>query len=416
MESLANQSVLFAIGINHKTAPVEIRERLYIQDAEIPALLTQLKETLDEAVVISTCNRLEIYGVSNRSDLTIEYYKDLVIEFKNARGFIRREDFFGLIACSACQQLFRVTTSLDSKIVGDMQILGQVKESFQLAESFESTGKILHQMFQRSFKIGKQVHAETNLHKGAVSISSAAVELASKELGSLADRKVMIIGAGNMSRLTAEALLKKKTGSIVFVNRTRENAESLLTALRADHDFIGEVLEFSEFRESLSDVDAVITSTSSSDPILSKSDFETRRDPILLIDIAVPRDIAQDAAECENVRLRNIDDLTAIIDRNHQRRMADLPVVNQIIMREMSEFLIWYYSQPLLPATRAGAKPDPDTQREIVAVKDFLISNLPYLHKVAMRHGTDFAGHFEVVNQLAAMKEAADKTRFQVAA
>lgn len=416
MESLANQSVLFAIGINHKTAPVEIRERLYIQDAEIPALLTQLKETLDEAVVISTCNRLEIYGVSNRSDLTIEYYKDLVIEFKNARGFIRREDFFGLIACSACQQLFRVTTSLDSKIVGDMQILGQVKESFQLAESFESTGKILHQMFQRSFKIGKQVHAETNLHKGAVSISSAAVELASKELGSLADRKVMIIGAGNMSRLTAEALLKKKTGSIVFVNRTRENAESLLTALRADHDFIGEVLEFSEFRESLSDVDAVITSTSSSDPILSKSDFETRRDPILLIDIAVPRDIAQDAAECENVRLRNIDDLTAIIDRNHQRRIADLPVVNQIIMREMSEFLIWYYSQPLLPATRAGAKPDPDTQREIVAVKDFLISNLPYLHKVAMRHGTDFAGHFEVVNQLAAMKEAADKTRFQVAA
>ncbi len=395
---------------------MEIRERLYIQDAEIPALLTQLKETLDEAVVISTCNRLEIYGVSNRSDLTIEYYKDLVIEFKNARGFIRREDFFGLIACSACQQLFRVTTSLDSKIVGDMQILGQVKESFQLAESFESTGKILHQMFQRSFKIGKQVHAETNLHKGAVSISSAAVELASKELGSLADRKVMIIGAGNMSRLTAEALLKKKTGSIVFVNRTRENAESLLTALRADHDFIGEVLEFSEFRESLSDVDAVITSTSSSDPILSKSDFETRRDPILLIDIAVPRDIAQDAAECENVRLRNIDDLTAIIDRNHQRRIADLPVVNQIIMREMSEFLIWYYSQPLLPATRAGAKPDPDTQREIVAVKDFLISNLPYLHKVAMRHGTDFAGHFEVVNQLAAMKEAADKTRFQVAA
>jgi glutamyl-tRNA reductase len=415
LESQANQSVLFAIGMNHKTTPVEIRERLYLQGAEIPALLGQLKETLDEAVVVSTCNRIEIYGVSSRNDLGIDYYKDLVIDFKNARGFIRREDFFGLVSCAVCQQLFRVTTSLDSKIVGDMQILGQVRESFQIAEYLESTGKVLQQMFQRSFKVGKQVRTETNLHKGAVSISSAAVEMASKEVGRLADKTVMIVGAGNMARLTAEALLKKKVGRILFANRTRANAEKLMGAF-ADNDFRGEVLDFETFRERLSEADVVIASTSSNDPILSGSDFADRRTPLLLIDIAVPRDIAPDAGECENIHLRNIDDLTAIIDRNHQRRMADLPLVNQMIMREMSEFLIWYYSQPLLPETRPGAKPDPETQRRIVAVKEFLLKNLPYLHKVALQNGTDFQGHFDLVNELAEMKRAAEQTRFQVAA
>jgi glutamyl-tRNA reductase len=133
LETVINQSILFAIGINHKTAPVEFRERIYVQDVEIPALLAELKKTLDEAVVISTCNRIEIYGVTSNTDIDLDFYKDLVIDFKNAREFISRDDFFGMISCAACQQLFRVTTSLDSKIIGDMQILGQVRVSFQLA-------------------------------------------------------------------------------------------------------------------------------------------------------------------------------------------------------------------------------------------------------------------------------------------
>lgn len=409
MNTITNQSILFAIGINHKTAPVEFREKLFVSDAEIPALLDELRQTLDEAVVISTCNRLEIYGVTTRADLDLDFYKDLVIDFKNARPFLSRDDFFGLIACAACQQLFRVTTSLDSKIVGDMQILGQVRDAFQLAEKHRSTGKLLNQMFQRGFKVGKQVRAETNLHKGAVSISSAAVELARKTIGSLADKTVLVVGAGSMARLTAEWLLKKKVGRILIANRTRANADALWESLKAEGDFNGEVVDFAEFKKYLNDTDVVISSTAAPAPVLEKADFANQTNKILLIDIAVPRDIAPETAERDVVELKNIDDLNAIVDENHRRRMADLPLARQIVMREMSDFLIWYYSLPLLPAKmRGGAKPDAVTQREIVRVKEFLLGNLPHLHKLAMQKGTDFAGHAEVVKKLAAMKKAAD--------
>jgi glutamyl-tRNA reductase len=417
LENKSSNSILFAIGLNHKTAPVESRERIFIQDGEISPLLDELRKTLTEAVVISTCNRLEIYGVTDRTDLDLDFYKDLVIDFKQAHDFIRREDFFGLISCSACQQLFRVTTSLDSKIVGDMQILGQVKDAFRLAEIHRSTGKVLHQMFERSFKVGKQVWTETNLHKGVISISSAAVELVLQKVGSLKNKNVLIIGAGSMARLTAEYLLKKKVGKILITNRTRARADRLLENLKLESDFSGEVVDFAEFKSYLNETDVVISSTSSTFPILEKADFADHTNPILLIDIAVPRDIAPEVAEHDLVELKNIDDLNAIVGKNHQRRMADLPKVNQLIMKEMSDFLIWYYSLPLLPAKlSSGAKPDPATQNEIVRVKELLLGNLSYLHKLAMQSGTDFAGHIEVVNKLTAMKEAAFEARLPVEA
>lgn len=407
LENITQQSILFAIGINHKTAPVEFRERLFVQDAEIPALLAELRKTLDEAVVISTCNRLEIYGVTTRTDVDIDFFKDLVIDFKNARDVISRDDFFGMISCAACQQLFRVTTSLDSKIVGDMQILGQVRDSFQMAERHKSTGKILNQMFQRSFKLGKQVRTETRLHKGAVSISSAAVELAKTTLGTLRNKNVLIIGAGSMARLTAESLLKKNVGKIFITNRTRARADELLENLKTGNDFCGEVVDFNEFKNLLNETDLVISSTAAPAPVLEKTDFAAQTNKILLIDIAVPRDIAPETAEIPAVDLKNIDDLNAIVDKNHQRRMADLPLAQKILMNEMSDFLIWYYSQPLLPAKmQGGAKPDAETQKEIVRVKEFLLGNLSHLHKLAMQKGTDFAGHTEVVSQLTAMKQA----------
>ena len=412
LETITKQSILFAIGINHKTTPVEFRERIFVADGEIPALLAELRKTLDEAVVISTCNRIEIYGVTTRTDIDLDFYKDLVIDFKDARGFISRDDFFGMISCAACQQLFRVTTSLDSKIVGDMQILGQVRDSFQIAERHKSTGKILNQMFQRSFKLGKQVRTETRLHKGAVSISSAAVELAKTTLGTLRNKNVLIIGAGSMARLTAESLLKKNVGKIFIANRTRRHAEELIESLKTENDFEGEVIDFKDFKDFLNETDLVISSTTAPAPILEKADFAAQTKKILLIDIAVPRDIAPETAEIPAVTLKNIDDLNAIVDSNHQRRMADLPLAQKIIMNEMSDFLIWYYSLPLLPPRmQGGAKPDAETQAEIVRVKEFLLGNLSHLHKLAMQKGTDFSAHLEVVNKLTEMKKAAFEER-----
>ncbi|HSK70755.1 MAG TPA: hypothetical protein VK892_03600, partial [Pyrinomonadaceae bacterium] len=173
-----------------------------------------------------------------------------------------------------------------------------------------------------------------------------------------------------------------------------------------------------DFKKHLNETDIVISSTTSPEPILEKADFANQTNPILLIDIAVPRDIAPETAECSSVTLKNVDELNAIVDKNYQRRMADLPRVQRIIMDEMSDFLVWYYSLPLLPGSmQCGAKPDAATQGEIVRVKEFLLSNLSGLHKLAMRNGAEnFSGHIEVVNKLVTMKNKDFTTRFEVEA
>lgn len=409
MKQLEKQKILFAVGINHKTAPIEAREKIYVHDREIPVLIGKLKETLSECVVLSTCNRTEIYAVTTRTDLDLDFYKDLLINFKDAGDFVSREEFFGLVSCAACQQLFRVSTSIDSKIIGDTQILGQLRDAYDVAKQHKSTGKVLNQLLQRGFKVGKLARTETGLHKGAVSISLAAVELAVENLGSLAGKTALIIGAGDTAKLTVECLLQRKVGKILISNRTRSKADELLESLQKHNNFNGEVVDFSDFRNHLNEADIVISSTSSPEPILQKADFENQTNKILLIDIAIPRDVAPEVATCENVLLKNIDDLHSIVDRNYQRRMTDLPLVKRMIMTEMADFLVWYYSLPLLPQElHCGAKPDASTLKEIVGVKEFLLKNVSHVHRLAMRNGAEnFAGHVEVVNELVAMRRAA---------
>ncbi|MDQ3133105.1 MAG: glutamyl-tRNA reductase, partial [Acidobacteriota bacterium] len=244
MNQLSEQPILFAVGINHNTAPISARESIFFHEAEIPSLIAALKETLTECVVLSTCNRTEIYGVTTRTDVDLEFYKDLLINFKRAGEIVKREHFFGLVSCAACQQLFKVSTAIDSKIVGDTQILGQLRHAYSVAGENRSTGKIINQLFQRAFKVGKQSRTATSLHKGAVSISLAAVELASEIHESLSDKNVLIIGAGETARLTAECLIKKRVGKILFTNRTRAHSEELLLNLRKSNHFVGEVVDY----------------------------------------------------------------------------------------------------------------------------------------------------------------------------
>lgn len=406
---------MFAVGINHKTAAIEAREKIYVHEREIPDLLAKLSVSLAECVVLSTCNRTEIYGVTTRADLDLDYFKDALIDFKNAGGSVGREHFFGAVSCAACQQLFSVATSVDSKIVGDTQILGQLRDAYAVAKRARSTGKILNQLMQRAFKTGKQARAETNLHKGAVSVSLAAVESAVETFGSLADKTVLILGAGETAQMTAECLIQRRVGKILIANRTTAHAEDLIAKLKNVGKSRVETIEFADFKDRLNETDIVISSTSAPEPILQKTDFEFQTRKILLIDIAMPRDIAPDAAENAAVVLKNIDDLHQIVDRNFTRRMADVPRVKRIIATEMADFLVWYYSLPLLPpALGGGAKPDAQTQTEIVEIKKFLLANVSELHRMAMRGGAeDFAGHIRVVNRLAAMKTAAFAARVE---
>lgn len=410
LEQANRQAVLFAFGVNHKTASIEVREKLYVRDDETSGLLAKLKETLTECVVVSTCNRTEVYGVHPSAAVDIEFYKNLLIDFKNARGKVETSDFFSSISCAACLQLFKVATSIDSKIVGDTQILQQVRRAYSVAKESGYTGKIINQLLQRAFKIGKKTYLETSIHKGAISISLAAVELARETFGSLFDKTVLIIGAGETAQLTAECLLKKRVGKILVTNRTRVSADDFLKGLHKSNEFESETLDFETFRERLDEVDIVISSTGASDFILNKEDFVRQNRQILLIDIAMPRDIAPNVAENALVTLKNIDDLNKVIDRNHAKRLQELPQVKKIIYQEMGDFLVWYYSLPLLPAScgRSG-KQDFGTVEEIKRIKQFLIENASQFHKMARQRDaeSELNEHLNLVNHLLSMKATA---------
>jgi glutamyl-tRNA reductase len=386
-----------------------VREKLYLHDWELRPLLREAKKTLSECVILSTCNRTEFYGVSDSSDLDPHFYKDLLIDFKNARGVVRDEHFFTLISCAACRQLFNVATSIDSKIVGDSQILRQLRGAYSVARETESAGKVLNQLLQRAFKIGKKTFTETVIHQGAVSVSVAAVELALETFGSLQGRSVLIVGGGETARLTAEALINKRVGKVLISNRTRSSAEELLTSLHKNFEFESDVIDFEDFTRHLEGVDIVISATSSERPIIYKQDLAHRQSKILLIDIAVPRDIDGAVVENPYVTLTNIDDLHSIVDDNHERRMNDLPKIKKLVMSEMVDFLTWYYSLPLMPRYgKTGVKPAPSQTAEILRIKNFLGEHVSEIHKLAASSGGDFRddlqNHFSLIHKLKAMK------------
>jgi glutamyl-tRNA reductase len=405
----------FAFGLNHKTAPVEVREKLYIEESEIPAFLSLMQETLSECLVLSTCNRTEIYAVSESPEIDLEFYKNLLIEFKNARGVIKDEHFFSLISCAACQQLFNVATSIDSKIIGDAQILRQLRGAYAVASEHGFTGKILNQLLQRGFKLGKQTYTGSGIHDGAVSASLAAVELAIETFGSLRGKTALVIGAGEMARQTAEALANKRIGSLIVTNRTSSRAEQLRLDLKRDHDLETEVVAFEGFKQFLPKVDIVISATGSEEPILYREDLERQTKETLVIDIAVPRDVDVAVAECNNVLLRNIDDLNLIVDGTHEMRLRDLPKVRKMIMHEMVDFLTWYYTLPLMPAyEKTGVKPSAEQTREVLRIKEFLNDNVSEIHRLyASTKGSfneDLASHFDLVKRLQSMKTRAFAT------
>ena len=408
-ESSVPPQTLFAFGINHRTAPVEVREKLYLPPGEIASLLAEVNKTLPECVILSTCNRTEFYGVSSAGHVDPAFYKDLLIDFKNARGLVRDDHFFTLISCGACQQLFRVATSIDSKVVGDSQILKQLRDAYRLAGESATTGKVLNQLVQRAFKIGKKTFTETAIHHGAVSASLAAVELARETFGSLRERSVLIIGSGETARLTAEALVNKRVGKIFITNRTRSSAEGLSDELQKNFAFDSEVVDFETFTDLLARVDIVITSTGSEEPIIYERDLGCLRQRLLLIDIAVPRDVDAGVTGNPYVILKNIDDLHSIIDENREKRMADLPKVKKLIMKEMVDFLSWYYSLPLMPAyEKTGVKPAPEQAEEVIRIKAFLNRNVSEIHKLAAGSGVDFqedlTKHFSLIERLRTMR------------
>jgi len=345
---------LFLLGVSHRTAPVDLRERLDFSSRDLGAAVEALatRPSAAESVVLSTCNRSEIYVAS--SDPTRA--REELVDFLSHYHQLPRETFlphlFAYDDAEAARHLFRVSAGLDSLVVGEPQILGQVKEAFQAAAQRQCTGPLLGKVFDWAFGVGKRVRTETTLGEGAVSVSYAAVALARKIFGRLQGRRVLVIGAGEISTLTAQHLRSHGVAEIAITSRTTMHAEALAAAVG------GQAVAWSELMPALARADIVITATGSQRPILTRAHVETvtgrrRPDPLFIIDIAVPRDVDPAVGEIEQVFLYNVDDLQGIVAENVSRRGAEIARAEAIVSEELARFTAWHRSRSAIPTVVA---------------------------------------------------------------
>jgi glutamyl-tRNA reductase len=341
---------LFLLGVSHRTAPVELRERLDFSSRDLGTAVEALatRPSAAESVVLSTCNRSEIYVASSEPERAREELIQFLSEYHGVTADAFLPHLFSFTDAEAARHLFRVAAGLDSLVIGEPQILGQVKDAFQAAADRRCTGPMLSKLFHWSFGVGKRVRSETALGEGAVSVSFAAVALARKIFGRLQGRRVLVVGAGEISKLTAQHLKAQGVGEIVITSRTAAHAESLAATVG------GLAVPWDQLAAALSGADIVITATGSQRPIITRRQVEAvlgrrRADPLFIIDIAVPRDVEPSVAEFEQVFLYNVDDLQTIVQENLSRRRVEIQQAEAIVAEEVYRFAGWQLSRRAIP-------------------------------------------------------------------
>ncbi|MCL4533892.1 MAG: glutamyl-tRNA reductase [Bacteroidetes bacterium] len=343
---------IVVVGLNHKVAPVEVRERLSIGQADLPEALAGLQKHVREGVILSTCNRTEIYGLSSHPGTGA---RSLRAFFGEHRDLPLSE--FDLFLYShheleAVRHLFRVAAGLDSMIVGEPQILGQVRQAYEAAETGGCTGPVLSTLFRQAITAGKRVQTETDISRHAASVSYAAVELARKIFGDLKTRTALIVGAGEMAELALQTLVDNGVGRVMVANRTQQRAVDLAA------QFNGQATDLSRLDSVLPQADIVISSTAASGyvltvPMLRAAMRARGHRPLFLIDIAVPRDIDPEVQRQENVFLYNVDDLEAVCQANLQERAKEAKKAEAIIEAEAAKFQAWWSSLEVVPTITA---------------------------------------------------------------
>lgn len=338
------------IGMNHKTAPVELRELVAFGGHNIDEVMNSIGSIQDikESMVLSTCNRVEILFTTDKE----KEAKESVIEFLSHVSGIKKEELGSTLYIydneEAIRHIFRVGASLDSMIVGEPQILGQVKEAYRIAVNHKSSSVILNRLMHRTFSLAKKIRTETDISGSAVSVSFAAVELGKKIFGDLQGKEVLLIGAGEMAELAATYLLNNRIAKILVANRTFSRAVEL-----ADH-FHGKAISFEEISDQLLVVDVVITSTASPEPIISfnqvrKTMRGRKNRPLFFIDIAVPRDVEPQVNGIENVFVYDIDDLTGIVESNINKRKGEAVKAERMVDQEVIKFSEWFKTLDVVP-------------------------------------------------------------------
>jgi glutamyl-tRNA reductase len=331
---------IVVVGLSHHSAPVALRERFAFAEARIPAALELLRNEsiADEAVILSTCNRVEIYAATALEPAeAFSELKEFLTTIHEYRDPLT-DELYALNEPQSLHHLFRVACGLDSMVLGETEILGQLKQAYGLALQHGHTGARLNKAFQRAFNVAKHIRTETNIQRGSVSVASVAVELAEKIFSSLADHEVMVIGAGDTSEKTARALLSRGARSIVVANRSFDRAAALAKELG------GRAARFDEWAKEFEKIDIVISSTAAPHHILDRARLEPlmklrRNRPLLLIDIAVPRDIDPEVNFLENVYLYNVDDLQSIANDYLKQRQEEIAKCEAIIAEKVRGLL-----------------------------------------------------------------------------
>ncbi len=344
---------LVLVGLSHKTAPVAIREKLTFPVAVQEDALNRLArvEGIREAVIVSTCNRTEVYAVASSEDEGVESVIAFLADYHDLDRHELSRYLYVITGDAVVRHLFRVVASLDSMVVGEAQILGQVKEAYEHGFNADATGRVFNKLFRQSFEVGKRVRTETAIGEAAVSISYAAVELAKKVFDTLDGRTILILGAGKMSELTAKHLVSNGVARVLVVNRTLERAQEMAAS------FSGTAVPYESLYEAVRESDIVISSTAATEYVVTKRDLapvsRTRTRPLFLIDIAVPRDIDPAVNDLGGVFLYDIDDLNGVVSSNLEERMSEAHRAEGIIDEEITAFYAWVESMEVVPTVAA---------------------------------------------------------------
>ncbi|MBD8026845.1 glutamyl-tRNA reductase [Ureibacillus sp. Re31] len=384
------------VGLNYRTAPVEIREKLSFIESELPKAMAALKKekSILEDVIVSTCNRTEIYAVVDQLHTGRYYIKqflakwfDIPVEQFDAHLYIREDD-------DSLHHLFRVTSGIDSMVLGETQILGQVKKSFLEAQEIGSTGTIYNQLFKQAVTFAKRAHNETTINENAVSVSYAAVELAKKIFGSLKNKHVAILGAGKMGELAIQNLYGNGVGKVTVVNRTFEKAEKLASK------FNGDAKSMQELQCILLEADILISSTGSTDYVIDLELMEyverlRKGKPLFMVDIAVPRDLDPRIGDLSNVFLYDIDDLQGIVEANLAEREQAAQEITEMIGQEVIQFKDWFATLGVVPVISALRKKADRIQKETMSSIENKMPNLTERERKILNKHTK-----SIINQL----------------
>ncbi|BFM40859.1 glutamyl-tRNA reductase [Synechocystis sp. LKSZ1] len=377
------------VGLSHKTAPVEIREKLSIQEAKIEESLTHLRgyPHIEEVAIISTCNRLEIYAVVTETEKGVIEITQFLSEIGHIPLATLRRYLFTLLHQDAVRHLMRVAAGLESLVLGEGQILAQVRTTHKLGQKYQGVGRLLDRLFKQAITAGRRVRTETSIGTGAVSISSAAVELVHTKVD-LTCQRVAIIGAGKMSCLLVKHLLAKGATAITIVNRSRHRSEELAAQFPQAHL---NLRPLAEMLAAIAEADIVFTSTGATDPILTKANLSPcalSAATLMLVDISVPRNVSTDVEELGHIQVFNVDDLKAVVAQNQASRRKMAQEAESLLDEEVDAFELWWRSLETVPTISSLRNKVEDIREQ-------------ELEKALSRLGSEFAEkHQEVIEAL----------------